>query len=125
MKITTIDNGRYSATFNRRQLLITGQRSLKAVDTETGEILDGPELTSIKSLVKWHLAANRQTSELNTYQYPRIYLFCLWIAVPVKATGVIVAITGAFYEFFLVIIWICHANVARPAYGKRLVPRPL
>lgn len=67
MRIVTVDKSRYAATFNGRNLVITGDRALKAVDTETGEILDGAELRSIKRLVDWHLKSQRQTNELNTY----------------------------------------------------------
>lgn len=67
MQITTIDKGRYNAVFNRRNLAITGERTIKAVDTATGEILDGPELRSIKRLVDWHIKSGKTTNHLNTY----------------------------------------------------------
>lgn len=66
MQITTIDKGRYTATFNRRNLVITGERSIKAVDAATGEILTGPEPISIRRLVAWHLKSKNTKNELST-----------------------------------------------------------
>ena len=66
-QISTIGNGKYSATFNNRSLLITVKRSgATAVDAETGEIIEGTELKSIKSLLKWHVESKLKDSELPT-----------------------------------------------------------
>ena len=65
--IRTLSDGHFTATFNRRQLDIrrSGKR-FKAVDTATGEILDGGELKSVKALVEWHVESKRVVSELVT-----------------------------------------------------------
>lgn len=38
-----------------------------AVDTTTGEILDGHELRSIKRLVEWHVKSGMDSNELQTF----------------------------------------------------------
>ena len=41
MQITTVGKDRYSAVFNNRSLSITNEGQVKAVDTSTGEVMDG------------------------------------------------------------------------------------
>lgn len=66
MTITTIGKNKYRATFNRRHLTITNDKSVTAVDTSTGEIIDGAELRSIRNLVEWHVKGKRDNNELPT-----------------------------------------------------------
>lgn len=67
MQIKTTGKNRYAATFNRRSLRIDATGELKAVDTSTGEIIDGTELASIKRLVAWHVKTKRDHNELKTF----------------------------------------------------------
>lgn len=66
MQITTIGKNKYRATFNRRNLTITNDSALSAVDTSTGEIIEGNELHSIKNLLQWHIKSKRDNNELPT-----------------------------------------------------------
>lgn len=65
-KIITISKNKYGATFNKRNLNIDTSAELKAIDTTTGEIIEGAELRSIKRLVEWHVKSKKQTNELPT-----------------------------------------------------------
>lgn len=66
MQITTVGKDKYSAVFNKRSLSITNDGQVKAVDTSTGEVIDGPELRSIRRLVEWHVKSKRDSNELPT-----------------------------------------------------------
>lgn len=67
MKIKTIGENRYAATFNKRSLQIDATANLKAIDTGTGEHIDGHELRSIKRLVEWHVKSKQDSNELKTF----------------------------------------------------------
>ncbi len=65
--IRTVLQNKYSATFNKRSLQIShDERTVKAVDITTGELVEGPELRSIRSLLEWHIKSKRESSELPT-----------------------------------------------------------
>jgi hypothetical protein len=66
MTITTTGRNKYRATFNRRHIAITNDSALSAVDTSTGEIIEGNELHSIKNLVQWHIKSKLDNNELPT-----------------------------------------------------------
>lgn len=66
MKIQTITKTEFRADFNRRDLRITNDGPVKAVDTETGELLDGGELRSVKALLDWHIKSGKAVNELVT-----------------------------------------------------------
>jgi hypothetical protein len=66
MQIATIGANKFRATFNRRSLLITNDSAVAATDTATDEAIEGAELKSIESLVKWHLKSKLDSNELPT-----------------------------------------------------------
>ena len=66
MQITTIAKNKFRATFNRRSIVITNDKAVAATDTATGEIIEGAELRSVESLVKWHLKSKKDSNELPT-----------------------------------------------------------
>lgn len=66
MQINTVGKDKFNAVFNKRSLIITNDGQIKAVDTATGEIIDGPELRSVRRLVEWHVKSKRDSNGLPT-----------------------------------------------------------
>ena len=66
MQITTVGANKFSATFNRRSLLITNDKGVCATDTTTGEVIHGDELRSVTRLIEWHLKSKKDSNELPT-----------------------------------------------------------
>lgn len=64
-KIATVGRDKWKAVFNNRSIIIHEDgKDIKAADTGTGEIIEGPELSSIKNFLIWHRKSRRDTSEL-------------------------------------------------------------
>lgn len=66
MQIQTTGKNKFSAVFNKRNLDIDTSADLKAVDTTTGEIIEGAELRSIRNLVEWHIKSKKDSNSLPT-----------------------------------------------------------
>lgn len=66
MQIQTVGKNKFSAVFNKRNLDIDTSADLKAVDTTTGEIIEGAELRSIRNLVEWHIKSKKDSNSLPT-----------------------------------------------------------
>lgn len=64
MQIITVGKDKFNAVFNKRSLSITNDGQIKAVDTATGEVIDGAELRSVRRLVEWHISSKRDSNHL-------------------------------------------------------------